>query len=165
MIWFTSDTHFGSERTLQLSKRPFKSVSRMNTEIVDNWNELVSPEDTVYHLGDFGDYKYLDQLEGKIIFIKGNYDEKDNLEGLFSDVLDECYLELPSGESIFLNHYPSKHSQDKFNLFGHVHKLCMIKKYGLNVGVDCHDFKPINLETVLFYKNGIENHYDSEVFY
>lgn len=29
-IWFTSDTHFGSERTLRLSKRPFNSVEEMN---------------------------------------------------------------------------------------------------------------------------------------
>ena len=29
-IWFTSYTHFGSERTLQLSKRSFKSVKEMD---------------------------------------------------------------------------------------------------------------------------------------
>jgi hypothetical protein len=40
----------------------------------------------------------------------------------------------------------------------------MIKPYGLNVGTDCHNFKPINEETILFYKNAIEKHYDDNVF-
>ena len=51
------------------------------------------------------------------------------------------------------------------NLFGHVHKLCMIKPYGLNVGTDCHNYDPINLETVLTYHNAILNYYDEDVFY
>lgn len=40
----------------------------------------------------------------------------------------------------------------------------MIKPYGLNVGVDCHNFTPIDLDTVSFYLNGILNFYDNEVF-
>ena len=33
-IWFTSDTHFSSERTLELSKRPFKSVEEMDKILI-----------------------------------------------------------------------------------------------------------------------------------
>ena len=57
-----------------------------------------------------------------------------------------------------------KIDETNINFFGHIHKLCMIKQYGLNVGVDCHNFYPIDLETVLFYHNAILNHYDIEVF-
>ena len=58
-----------------------------------------------------------------------------------------------------------KNIDDKhFNLFGHIHKLCMIKSYGLNVSVDCHNFTPIDLDTVWFYHNAVLNHYDDEVF-
>ena len=53
---------------------------------------------------------------------------------------------------------------DEFYLFGHIHKLQMVKKFGLNVGVDCHDFRPINEEIILFYRNAIEKHYDRNVF-
>jgi len=161
--WFTSDTHFGSERTLQLSKRPFKTVNEMDNVIITNWNNRVSEDDTVYHLGDFGDYEVRHKLNGKIILIKGNYEEMDNLNGVFSEVLNCCSIEL-NRKQVFLNHYPSKHHSDQFNLFGHVHKLCMIKQYGLNVGTDCHNFCPIDVETVKFYQNAIENHYDSNVF-
>lgn len=157
-IWFTSDTHFGSERTLQLSKRPFKTVSKMNTEIIDNWNDVVSDNDLVYHLGDFGDFSKREYLNGEIILIKGNYD-MDIPDSTFSSVVDSLVL-----DKMFLNHYPSNHSNEMFNLFGHVHQLCMIKNYGLNVGTDCHFYTPINMETVNFYKNAIEIHYDKEVF-
>ena len=40
----------------------------------------------------------------------------------------------------------------------------MVKKNGLNVGVDCHNFRPINTDTVMFYRNAIEAHYDENVF-
>ena len=39
-----------------------------------------------------------------------------------------------------------------------------VKENGLNVGVDCHKFSPIDVETVLFYRNAICNHYDENVF-
>lgn len=162
MIFFTADTHFGHERTRVLHKRPFKTVARMDTEIIDNWNEVVSNGDTVYHLGDFGDFSRREQLNGDIILVKGNYDVNVP-EDLFSEVVN-CTTVLICGEPVFLNHYPSKHHTNDFNLFGHVHKLCMVKRYGLNVGMDCHDFKPVDIETVLFYKDAILNHYDNEVF-
>ena len=41
----------------------------------------------------------------------------------------------------------------------------MIKPYGLNVGTDCHNYDPINLETVLTYHDAILNYYDEDVFY
>ena len=52
----------------------------------------------------------------------------------------------------------------RFHLFGHIHERQMIKRFGLNVGIDCHNFKPIDLDTVLFYDNALKNFYDEEVF-
>jgi calcineurin-like phosphoesterase family protein len=57
-----------------------------------------------------------------------------------------------------------KMSEDSFGLFGHIHKLCMIKSYGINVGADCHNFTPIDLDTVLFYHNAALHYYDENVF-
>ena len=76
-IWFTSDTHFGSERTLQLSKRPFDSVIDMDLYMIHSWNKVVGKNDTVYHLGDFGDFGCIKYLHGNINLIPGNYDRKD----------------------------------------------------------------------------------------
>jgi calcineurin-like phosphoesterase family protein len=67
--FFTADTHFGSERTLTLSRRPFDNVEEMNRNLIEQYNKLVSDDDTVYHLGDFGDYSFAKQLSGKIVLI------------------------------------------------------------------------------------------------
>lgn len=53
MIYFTADTHFSHEKILEYCVRPFETVEEMDDAIIENWNEVVRPEDTVYHLGDF----------------------------------------------------------------------------------------------------------------
>ena len=181
-IWFTSDTHFGSDRTLDMSKRPFKTVEEMDNTIISNWNEVVKQEDTVYHLGDFGDFNKAIQLNGNIILITGNYDVKissqDMLNNGINKVIDEdkysVWFDNENTDyefnkyNITMVHEPSKldmvSAKNCFNLFGHIHKSQMVKKFGLNVGTDCHNFCPIDLDTVLFYKNAIDKFYDEEVF-
>ena len=82
--WFTADTHFGQQRTLELSCRPFIDVTEMDLTMVSNWNKSVRPNDIVYHAGDFVDYtnfEYLEELLGNLNFktlhwILGNYDRK-----------------------------------------------------------------------------------------
>lgn len=167
MIYFTSDTHFNQQRTLELSRRPFDSVEHMNNILVQNWNNTVKQEDTVYHLGDFGDITYRDHLNGRIRLLIGNYELKDytysELNEYF-DIIEEPTEAVIGGHTFHLVHEPVNQHPHKFNLFGPIHKLQMVKKNGLNVGVDCHNFKPISLEEVLWYKNAIENHYDINVF-
>ena len=167
MIYFTSDTHFNQQRTLELSRRPFDSVDHMNSVLIQNWNNTVKQEDTVYHLGDFGDITYRDHLNGRIILLVGNYELKDytysELKEYF-DIIEEPTEVSMEGHQFYLVHEPTDQHPHKFNLFEHIHKLQMVKKNGLNVGVDCHNFKPISLEEVLWYKNAIENYYDINVF-
>ena len=40
----------------------------MDWELVKRWNQVVAENDVVYHLGDFGDSKYLSHLNGEKIF-------------------------------------------------------------------------------------------------
>ena len=53
-----SDTHFNHELILTFKDyvgkpvRHFDSVAQMNECMFDNWNSVVTPADTVYHLGD-----------------------------------------------------------------------------------------------------------------
>lgn len=178
MIYFTSDTHFGSERTLNYSKRPFKNIFEMDTTLVNNWNNIITNNDRVFHLGDFGDFNMLKYLNGNITFIYGNY-ERDNksldLSKYISDKFNIKYLNKTDEFLLKINrdnnsyifelvHEPSWAKTNNFVLFGHIHEKSIMKINGLNVGVDCHQFKPIELEDVLFYKNAILNHYDSEVW-
>lgn len=167
MIYFTSDTHFNQQRTLGFSRRPFDSVEHMNRKLIENWNNTVTQNDTIYHLGDFGDINYRKYLKGRIILMCGNYELKDytleELNNNFEVISQPTQITLNKQE-FYLVHEPIEQHPYKFNLFGHIHKLQMVKRNGLNIGVDCHNFSPISLDEVLWYKNAIENHYDDNVF-
>ena len=83
-----SDTHFNHELILTFKDyvgkpvRHFDSVAQMNECMFDNWNSVVTPADTVYHLGDvlFGYDKEqwladnFNKLNGKKHLILGNHD-------------------------------------------------------------------------------------------
>lgn len=78
-IFFTSDTHFGHSNIIKFCNRPFKDAEEMDRVLIENWNNKVPEDGLVFHLGDFGwggyqEYKKIrDQLNGKIILIKGNH--------------------------------------------------------------------------------------------
>lgn len=175
-IWFTADTHFSHERTLELSRRPFKNTTEMNEVMIKNWNSVVGDDDVVYHLGDFGDYSIRKLLNGYIVLLAGNYevDDFNSRLDLLNDLTElygfEEIITIKSFKKYFdkdeynLVHEPSNSTEDCFKLFGHIHKLQMVKRNGLNVGVDCHHFTPISLDEVKFYRNAIKNFYDEEVF-
>lgn len=78
--FFTSDTHFGHERIITLSDRPFRDAQHMNEALIQNWNDVVGPEDHVYHLGDVALGSFADSIAcvGRLNGIKhlvvGNHD-------------------------------------------------------------------------------------------
>ena len=50
---YISDLHFGHANIIRFDGRPFKNTDEMEETLVDNWNSVTQPEDTVYILGDF----------------------------------------------------------------------------------------------------------------
>lgn len=123
--WFTSDTHFGHTNILRYSNRPFSDVDHMNEEIIKRWNALVSPEDTVYHLGDVAlgpidkSLACVGRLNGfKILVDDGNHDRPFMSRGKAKyDYWVERYAEVfqeirPAGQVrvgedvVNISHYP-----------------------------------------------------------
>lgn len=177
-LWFTSDTHFGQERTLKLSKRPFKTVEDMNLAIISNWNKRIRKNDIVYHLGDFGDsFDYLNVLTyGTFNFVKGNY-ERDKIPEImdqlneFNNVNiydnDECMVDDGKFKFI-LRHEPitgKKIPKDMYALFGHVHgRSGAVKENGIEVGIDYYNYCPASQDDIDFFANALnKGYYDENV--
>jgi calcineurin-like phosphoesterase family protein len=79
MIYFTSDPHYEHTNVIVHCNRQFESVYQMNEQLVLNWNNLVTPEDTTYIIGDFSlsfraVEQYAHRLNGTKILISGNHD-------------------------------------------------------------------------------------------
>ena len=174
-LFFTSDTHFDHKNILKYCNRPWETVEEMNQGLIDNWNSVVGPDDTVFHLGDvtFGGntnlIEYVSQLNGHIILIKGNHDKKLQqtiCDKLFDYSCQQLRLNI-EGYTVILNHYPFLCFVEDIQLFGHIHSgptsisddvekfFC----YGdhdrlLDVGVDNNSYKPVSWEQ-------IKNHYES----
>ena len=174
-IFFTSDTHFGHSNIIWMCKRPYSDVEEMNQKLIENWNNVVKPDDLVFHLGDFtfgGQPLWRsirEQLNGNIILIKGNHDDRNLKNGckvLFDGVYDQVKFYIEN-RCIYLNHYPflcyggSYRSEEDavFQLFGHVHsgpnstgldndRLKMLFPYQLDVGVDNMNYKPVSWEQI-----------------
>lgn len=175
-IYFTSDTHFNQARTLEFSRRPFKSVEDMDLNMISNWNSNITMNDIVYHLGDIGAVEpevLVRNLNFKHLYIvPGNYDSVEYLKGFNGmsnvTILDNNYIfEYEKDEIKYkmeLVHEPSRRKTNNFLLYGHIHRLGVVKRNALNVGVDCHYFKPISIDEILWQRNAILNHYDNEVF-
>src|SRR5579863_2896472 len=94
--WFTSDTHFGHTNIIRYCNRPFKDAGEMDRAMVENWNALVKPEDTIYHLGDVSfsspdrTKHILSNMNGHKILILGNHDRSEFKMKTWG--FDEVYL-------------------------------------------------------------------------
>jgi len=162
--FLTSDLHLGHANIIKYCNRPFKDVDQMNRELVRRWNERVSDEDIIYHVGDFcfknssearGEgqkchaIKWIEQLKGQKVFIRGNHDKNNSLRTL----TESCVIKH-AGIEYFLTHSPQDASQEYLiNFVGHVHERWKYRLYNdtvlINVGVDVHDFYPRTIDEIL----------------
>lgn len=131
--FFIADTHFGEESILRYENRPFADAAEMDEAMIKKWNETVSPQDTVWHLGDFGaeghEAETLSRLNGRVLLIKGNHDAGSGeyyrrvgfAEAYDLPVLFEGFW-LLSHEPLYVNI-----NMPYANIFGHVHASPLIK--------------------------------------
>jgi calcineurin-like phosphoesterase family protein len=157
-VFFTSDTHFGDHRTLNIHKRPFATVADMDRELVSRWNASVTPDDEVWHLGDVARRPLdvpgiLSALHGKKHLIRGNNDPVATGEAAgWSSVADYAELSL-DGTAVVLCHYPFRswngQHRRSINLHGHSHGRLTRMLRQFDVGVDAQDFRPVTLASLL----------------
>lgn len=167
-VFITSDTHFGHQGIVEfvnhdtgLKVRPWDTVEEMNEALIQNWNEVVHPEDKVYHLGDVCWKKHLmdsifPRLNGEKILIKGNHDKFKANEYLkyFKDLRGSSIV----GNKLLLTHIPVHPAElgtrFRANVHGHLHERVVLTDQGLPdrrylcVSLEQTHFHPISLEEV-----------------
>jgi calcineurin-like phosphoesterase family protein len=148
MIYFTSDSHYGHKNitrgttewvadNLGKKVRDFDTVEAMNDQMVKSFNELVQPDDILYHLGDwsFGGFDKIKEFRSRlncknIHLIYGNHDHhiernKEGVQGLFKSVGYYKEITNDAGTKIILSHYGMRvwnHShRGAWMLYGHSH--------------------------------------------
>ena len=153
--FFTSDTHFGDHRVLNLYPRPFASVAEMDEGLIARWNEVVEPLDEVWHLGDFARTarraaEVLPRLNGRIHLVAGNNDPS-GLQG-FQSVASYAEIER-EGRLLVLCHYPFRswngQARGALNLHGHSHGRMKPLPRQFDVGVDARGCRPVGLGELL----------------
>jgi calcineurin-like phosphoesterase family protein len=176
-LFFTSDTHFNHANILRFCNRPWESIEEHDQALIENWNSVIGPDDTVFHLGDFvfGGFpkwkEIVEQLNGHIYLIRGNHDDKQMTAGiqtLFEDCLYQARI-LVDGKTVYLNHFPflcfghgdPKIYKDSYSiqLFGHIHsgpnstsadvsRSSILYPTQYDVGVDNNNYCPISWKEV-----------------
>jgi len=176
--WITADWHLGEDR-FELMGRPFTSSIQHVDTLVNNHNTIVSPDDLVIVNGDVCYQKspqHLDQVRrfnGKKILIRGNHDRvftDEQLKPYFDEIYPEgsgFHTEISSGDTkiyLYVTHYPTCGNEGAFNLVGHIHAAWKYQLNMLNIGVDVHHFRPVDLDTIPFHINAITRFYDEDVW-
>jgi len=160
MNWVIADLHLGHSNIIKYCKRPFHNVNEMDAIIINNWNAIVHPDDTVYCLGDLAcgpNAKeklklYLPQLAGKIILIKGNHDKqaiKLYKEYGIAEVYNKRIKYQPL---VILSHTPQVVKFPYINIHGHIHNNKFMPNSSgiyMNVSVEATDYKPVNLDDLI----------------
>lgn len=126
--FFIADLHIGDKNILTYEHRPFKNLKDMKKTIVDNWNKVVSEDDTVYLLGDIGDIFILNELKGKIIIVAGNHDDVNRIKEIFPCIEINTHPIMVG--PLWLSHEPIGYMPPEIpylNIHGHTHRF----NYGL----------------------------------
>lgn len=157
MVYYTSDHHFGHTNIIKYCNRPYQTVEEMDEDLLNKWNEVVKPNDIVWHLGDvyFKNHEPINKVIGKITLILGNHDYKHKgflaingwkvkYEGIIID----------HENKLVLSHYPLKDWPQKYqgyiHLHGHSHGTVEgYDKDAIDVGVDCWDGYPITINQIM----------------
>lgn len=160
-IFLISDLHLNHENIIRYCKRPFHTKKEMNEVLVNNWNNTVRASDLIFFLGDlaFGtnsrsiDY-WLDKLNGKKVFIRGNHDTQPFTKALEAP---NHYFIRYKEQSFMLTHNPLRPQYwndwvihgEKHNNNLEKYPFMNKKEKTINVSVEVINYKPVSLNKII----------------
>ena len=173
--WYTADPHFGHNNILKFQKRPFRSITQMDTALIMNITAVVQPDDDLWIVGDFGfggsagKEGYLEgvfhRIPGRKHLIVGNHDDE-RVQNLPWESCSQL-TEFTDGETmVTLCHYPmitwNRARKGAIQIFGHVHSSWRGTRNSVNVGVDVWDYRPVQIDDILARAKGMpmNRHWD-----
>lgn len=147
-----SDHHFFHENIIRYCGRPFRDLDHMHRMMINDWNEVVSPNDIAILLGDLfcgGSseqmIEIIQQMNGRKILITGNHDRK-GLQWYVDHGFYRAFKHRWTIGKYTFSHRPQDahyltENNVMCNLHGHSHKHHYGGPY-LNFCVDVIGFKP-----------------------
>jgi calcineurin-like phosphoesterase family protein len=181
--WFTSDWHFGHERSLHFAARKgFKKHKDVEDIILDRLWTLLAPGDNLYYLGDLQWHSTKESLD--VLFdvfkrrrvnfhwVLGNHDnvpQNYKHRALVSvSVLKDVAIKK---QPMTLCHYPmlcwNRSHYDAIQLHGHIHDedsthklmegIALPPARRLNVNVEFHSWEPWAFEDILLITKNTHN--------
>lgn len=155
-VFIISDTHFGHANILTFKRedgtnlRYFESVEEMDEYMVGRWNEVVRPQDKVYHLGDVAmnpkNIPILARLNGHKRLVLGNHDH--GKVKLYTPYFEAFYSSRLLDRMLFTHIpvHPNSIGKSIANVHGHVHGQQDFGPKYFDVSVEAIDYTPIALE-------------------
>lgn len=167
MIWFSSDFHFGHDKSFIYGPRGFDNMYDAAKTIIKNCNEVVAWDDDFYILGDcmLGNTEFglscLRQLPGYKHLIFGNHCTDERIKAYAAS---KIFVSAEWGGRLkykhwtfLLSHYPqiTENYQERhkvISLCGHSHTnnpfLHWDKGLIYHCEVDAHNLYPVNIDKI-----------------
>ena len=163
-VFVTSNLQLGRPSALKKYNREYEDVDDMTKKMIDKWNEVVTKDDTVYHIGNFAwdpktAQEALLRLNGQIYFILGEHDQaletlqsKGMLRNRVQIVND--FVDLPQHNAA-LSYWPMKvwpgKSKKQYSIIGYPMKKYKSdpKERVINASTDFWANKPQDLDKLI----------------
>jgi calcineurin-like phosphoesterase family protein len=166
--WVTSDLHFGHRNIMNfcpVTRAHYRNdIDYMNEAMVKEWNDIVSPEDLTYILGDVAFLpaqkatEYMRRLNGRKILVEGNHDRKALNDPSFRGCFDEVHKYLwitYDKHQVIMFHYPiaewDQMHRGSVHFHGHLHgNTSGMEEYRcIDVGMDATGSIVLSMEEAI----------------
>lgn len=162
--WLIADPHFSHQGICNFLRedgtklRPWNNYEDMDKALIENWNNVVDPQDRVYLLGDVCMRRQalpiLGELNGRKVLVKGNHDifKLEEYRKYFDDIRAYVVQKTQDGRKVILSHipiHPDSVGRFGINIHGHLHYNKIDDPRYLCVSVEHTNYAPILLQEAL----------------